>query len=223
MNVLLIPDLYEEPTHWQAVVAAITKSGHNAEIYQYETPRSTDLSDIVTDLARYLIDTTYVIGYGIGGKIAIQLAAQNPHHLAGTMLISTPAVPAPGVGAVIRRMWRFVTTPIRIIIPFYIRQKFIALLRRLQPGDPKKKLYNQIAALSMESYLSKVTDPVLLLWGEHNTKTKPRVAEAIVEVLAEFDKVYDLQIVAGATDALHITHPKIVVSAALSAAQKITH
>ena len=216
MRILLIPDLYESPDQWQAVIDAFATFDLPADVFTYEPPRTSDLSNIVADVTQHLIDETYVIGYGLGGRIAIQLASQNPHHLAGSMLISTPAVPAPGFAAFLYKIWRVVTTPIRILIPFYFRKKFVTSIKKLRPGDPKKSVYRELTAPPMDSFFLKITDPVLILWGARDSKTKPKIAERISEIMHEMDVKHDVQFVANGQAALHRTHPLVVVSAAIS-------
>lgn len=217
MQVILVPDLYESPNRWQSVITTFAESNIPARVFTYDPPRTDDLSDIVTDLNEHLIDETYVIGYGVGGRVAIQLASRNPHHLAGTMLISTPAMSAPGVGSFFMKVWRIVTAPIRVIIPYYFRKKAMEALHQLRPGDPKMKFYRTITAPPMETFFGKITDPVVLLWGSEDKKTRPAVAEVIAETMANLDVQHDLQFVAGGGDALHVHNSSVVVNTALGA------
>lgn len=210
MQVLILPDLYETATPWQAVVDALTQAGLFADVVTYEPPRHADVSSVVDDVQQRLVDKTYIVGSGIGGRIAIQLAARQPHHLAGVMLLSTPAVPAPGVAHFFTKLLRLITTPIRILVPHRLRVKLIELSKQLLPNNPQRKKYKEIASPTLETFLPKIADPLLLLWGKHDNAVTPTVAEVLSELLDEVEIKHDLVYVADGGSKLHVTHAKLV-------------
>jgi len=212
MQVLLIPDLYEPATHWEALKQQLEKASLYTNIYSYTPPRNEDISDIVEDLKRNLVDETILVGSGIGGRIAVQVAAQQPHQLAGILLLSTPAMKAPGVRSFLLRVFLFITTPIRILIPYYARKKLENLYKRLYPGDPKKMLYRKIIADEQDAFLTKIADPLYLLWGSDDSRVPPAVANVISEKLDYADVAHDMQIVAGGDHRLHQLQPDLVAT-----------
>jgi pimeloyl-ACP methyl ester carboxylesterase len=219
MQVLIIPDLYESPTHWDRVLHHLTNAGVFATIVEYKPPRDEDVSEIVEDIQHHLVDETVVVGFGIGGRIAIQLAAQEPHQLAGVLLMSTPAMKAPGVRSFLKRTLMFVTTPLRILVPYYFRKKLENVYLRYYPGDPKKILYRRITADDQDAFLGKISDPLYLLWGSEDDVVRPAVASVISETLDYADVPHQTQIVAGGSRALHQTQPDLVAQTVLSIAQ----
>lgn len=218
MRVLIFPDLYEPESAWHGVSAALTEAGVQNEIATYEAPRDEDLFEVVSELNNLLVDKSYVIASGVGGRVAIQLASQRPHHLAGVMLLATPAVPAPNMRTLITKIIRIVFTPIRILIPFKLRKKVVAKYREIKPGDPRNTLRNIIIAPSMETFFPKIKVPFTLLWGKRAKKVPVEVAEAISALLED---AADIQLVAGAKDNLHLMHPKVVAYTALTAMEKL--
>ncbi|MAZ30292.1 hypothetical protein CL655_03350 [bacterium] len=219
MQVLIIPDLFAKDTQWEPVVESFAKAGVRAEVVSFTAPRDEDLSEIVEFVNQRLIEKTYLIGHGVGGRVAIQLASQQPHQLAGLMLTSTPAMPAASFRTFLFKVLHFFGTLVRIVIPYYIRKKIVTKYRELKPGDPKKTLYNIIIAPSMEAFLAKLSVPLLLLWGERDTRVAPAVAEVMSETLHNFDVPHDLQLVAGGTDQLHVSHAELVAHTVLEALQ----
>lgn len=215
MQALLIPDLYEPASTWRAVVAQLEKANIYTTVMEYKPPRDEDISEIVETAASHLIDETVVVGYGIGGRIAVQLAAQQPHQLAGIILISTPAMKAPGIQSFIKKLLLFILAPFRIIIPYYLRHKVELLYKRYYPGDPQKLLYRSIVAEEQDAFLAKITDPLLLLWGENDERVRPAVTEVMHETLDYADVKHDIQLVADTGSALHKTHPDVVAQSVL--------
>jgi pimeloyl-ACP methyl ester carboxylesterase len=216
MQAVLIPDLYEPPANWKGVVTALERAGLYTTVLDYKPPRDEDVSEIVEMISAHLIDKTVVVGYGIGGRIAVQLAAEKPHQLAGIILMSTPAMKAPGVTTFFAKLLRFVLTPVRILIPYYFRHKLELLYKRYYPGDPKKMLYRRIIADEQDAFLAKIADPLLLLWGADDTRVNPKVAGVISETLDYADVPHDLQVVTNSDGRLHQTNPDLLAKYVLS-------
>jgi pimeloyl-ACP methyl ester carboxylesterase len=220
MQALLIPDLYEPTEHWRAVVTQLEKVNIYTMVLEYKPPRDEDVSEIVELATSHLIDETVVVGYGIGGRIAVQLAATQPHQLAGIILISTPAMKEPGLRTFLKKLLFFALTPLRIIVPYYLRHKLELLYKRFYPGDPKKLLYRSIIADEQDAFLAKIKHPLLLLWGEDDKRVKPAVTEVMHETLDYADVAHDIQFVSHAGSMLHQSHPDIIAQSVLHFLQR---
>lgn len=220
MQVLIIPDLYEPVANWSQVKQQLENAGFFTNIYEYQPPRNPDVSEIVEDIHHHLVDTTIVVGFGIGGRIAIQLGAQRPHPLAGILLLSTPAMKAPGVRSYLMRVLHIVLAPFRIIVPYYLRKKLAELYKRFYPGNPKKRLYREIVSDEQGTFLAKIHDPLYLLWGSRDRRVRPEVADVMSETLDYADVTHTVEIVAGAGTALHRSQPGLVTKTIIGMANQ---
>lgn len=216
MRVLILPDLFEDTSRWDTVVAAFARQNILATVFSYETPKDDDVSLQVDATSQFLIDETYVIGFGVGGRIALQLAARKPHHLAGITVIGTEAVPTAKTTAWIVKIIKFLTLPIRIIIPGRLRRLVVALYYKIRVPDAKLTLYKQVATYDLEAFFIKITTTCLLLYGKKDQDVPPRSVAHISDTLNEYDVPHEVIIVTGAKRALHTTHPDIVVNSTLS-------
>lgn len=212
MQALIIPDLYEPADHWETVKQHLDEAGLFTTIYTYTPPRNEDVSEIVDDIAHHLVDATIVLGYGVGGRIAIQLGARQPHQLAGIVLLSTPAMKAPGFRALVLRILRVIFTPVRILIPYYFRKKLAKQFKKILARDEKKLLYLEVIEPDQSTFLAKITDPLYLLWGSDDKKVSSDVATVMSEALNYADVKHTLEIVAGGDGALHRSQPKLVAN-----------
>jgi pimeloyl-ACP methyl ester carboxylesterase len=217
MRVLILPDLFTKEADWQPVIDAFTKAGVSAVCVPYTPPRSDDLTDLIEDTIAHMVDKTYILASGVGGRIAIAIAAQHPHHLAGMTLMATPAMPEPGFRHFMKRVLHFLSTPWRIIVPWRVRQRLDGLLKRLRHGTKEDALYSEIVSTSQEAFFQKITIPVVLLWGKRAKKITTGVAEEIIEQLEKAD----LRVVSDGADELHKSHPELVAQSVTATMQKL--
>jgi 3-oxoadipate enol-lactonase len=158
------------------------------------------LADFVEDhlalLARLGIDRAHVVGYSLGGLIAQAIALFAPQSVERLVLISCIACRTPAEQeAALKRLEtleqegaggiagasaeRWFTGAFRRAHPDKVHQQ----LERLKGNDPNAYLaaYRVLATNDLGDQLAKIGHPTLVMTGEHDVGSPPRMARLISE------------------------------------------
>lgn len=151
-------------------------------------PRRFDLSESATLLARWMetigIKRAHVVGHSMGGYIAAQLAAEYPKKLNRLVLVDA-AVPLSRR----HRRWhvRQLGREMRYTPPRFLH--LLATDALLAGPRTIWSATNQLLTANLESELSKIAAPVLVIWGENDPLVPATVADRLVELVPNVRKM----------------------------------
>jgi pimeloyl-ACP methyl ester carboxylesterase len=145
------------------------------------------VSDIENLLDLLNISSCCVLGHGVGGAVAQQLAQQQPDRVRGLVLVSAYARSASSLREQIEG-----------------RLRLTALLQRADAVRLEQPTSNARTALSFDSrpWLSNIACPALVISGDADTVSPPQYARELAHLLPNAQ----LQIVPGASYSILSTH-----------------
>jgi len=185
-------------------------------------PGPYQLDDFVRDLAglyaRLDIKRSHLVGFSLGGLIAQAFALAHPEQVARLVLISAVAGRAPAEKARVRERARAImdvgakqharnsvnrwfTDAFQKSHPDVVAQH----LRRFVANDPAAYLaaYQVLAESDLAEQLAGIRQPTLIITGEHDTGSTPRMAELMHQKISHSE----LHILPGLKHALLLEAP----------------
>lgn len=215
MRVLILPGWQQKPEDWASVVRALEQQNFPATVVEYEMPKKDDLEDIIEAVSYHITEKCVIVAHSIGGRAAVQLCSQPPHHVVGLFLMSTPSLSYTGIWHRLYKIYRFFSAPIRILIPGIIKRYSAMVWTKLITRSPERRHYRLLISSDQDSLLPIQKLPVKLLWGSKDSVVKPEIGEAMAEMIPRSDFVS----VAGMNDKLFMTEPDLVADAIIDFAK----
>lgn len=189
MHILLIPGWQETTSDWEPTAAKLQQLGYPTTIVEYYTPKNTDIDDQVEIAQQYINRKTLVVGYSVGGRIAVQLLHQKMHHVAGGLLLSTPSLKHAGWFGRMVKIVTFVFAPIRLLTPGFIKKYLYAGWKKLLHRDETKRQYARMIDSEQETLLPLITVPVKLVWGAADRLVSPKIGQAMAAMIPNADYI----------------------------------
>ncbi|HEX7042498.1 MAG TPA: alpha/beta hydrolase [Patescibacteria group bacterium] len=131
-------------------------------------------------VSKQKLKKTILLGHSFGGRVAIRFAAEYPELVSKLILVGASGIPRPLPS--IKKKFAFYATkisrPIFIIPPFSFFYKFFRKLVYYAIGEMDyykagklSKTFQNVYKISIVENLSKISKPVLIVWGENDTIT----------------------------------------------------
>jgi len=173
-----------------------------------------DYLDFVVDfLKKKKIDNIFLIGHSFGGRIAIKFAILHPEKIRALILTGVPAIREKKfkrqmffVAAKIGKIF-FAIPPFSFLQP--VTRKLLYFLSDewdyYQTKGKMRETFQKIINENLESLLTKIKAPTLLIWGEKDRIVPLSVAQEMVKRISGAK----LTIIANASHKLPYEKPKI--------------
>lgn len=204
--VLLIHGVGSALDAWDGVIAAMRPNrryirfdlrGHGQSSH---TPGPYSLNDFVEDTIALLdhleIDNVDLVGFSLGGLIAQAIALDHPHRLGKLALISTIAGRTPDEREQVRKRAATLKTEgaakhLSVAVERWFTDEFRTSQPEVMEARRKRSLennpetyaaaYEVLAGNDLADRLSEITLPTLVMTGENDTGSNPRMARLIHE------------------------------------------
>lgn len=208
MHVLILPGWHESVASWEPVQTALEALGYEVSIFGYETPKNDDVEDQVELTLQHITQKTLLVGASVGGRIAIQVLHQKPHHVIGGLLFSTPSLKYVGWKNYGNKCISFIFLLPRLLTPGIVKRNLLKLWEKIRRTDPDKAHYKRVTGSEQESLLPLITTPVKLVWPAKDKVVSPSIGRAMAEVMPKADFVT----VAGVTEQFYLKNPTLAAN-----------
>lgn len=168
----------------------------------------------IDDYVEWLRHTTrayekvILIGHSNGGRISMAFAAKYPEKVERLILEDSAGIPARGLRALKRDMFKVVAKLGAPLAKFDLLRKILHTVARendYQKATPEmRKTMVNLGSVDYTPIFEKITAPTLLIWGEHDTTTPLAAGEEIHQHI----RGSRMHIIQGARHSPHITHAK---------------
>lgn len=208
MHILIIPGWQETSDDWSAVATQVEQLGHTSTILDYPMPDTPDIEDQVELVMPYITNKTIVVGYSIGGLIAVQVLHRKLHHIVGGILVSSPSLKYAGFRGFLRKLFNFFSGPIRLLTPGFVKRLLIKAAQTILRISKEKLTYNFVIDAEQDTILPLIETPVKLVWGEKDKTVSPKIGEAMQEMLPNADFIT----IKGHRHDIHKKDPKLMAA-----------
>lgn len=141
-----------------------------------------------------------LIGHSFGGRIAAQVASQNPQNLKGLILTGAPCLYRPGLKTRTKiTVYKF----FKIFVPKDIRRFFYTA--DLRKAGRLEAVFRNVVAYDQEQTLKKINVPTLLLWGQNDKDAPLNIAGQMHSIIPDSQ----LKIVENAGHNLFLEQPDL--------------
>lgn len=131
--------------------------------------------------ARHLTNVV-LLGHSFGGRIAGQLASQQPSWLKALVLYGAPNIYRPSAEVVLKKRLAGMMGPLKNLIPSQLKKRWQAK-DYLDVGSELRPVYQRIVQNDQISTLGRIKVPTLLLWGEIDGEVPLRIAKELERLI----------------------------------------
>lgn len=119
-----------------------------------------------------------LIGHSFGGRIAAEIASENPKYLKGLVLSGAPCIYRPSQKTKLKvKAYK----SLKAFLPSDTRKRFYS--GDLKNSGKLEKIFRKVVIYDQTKQLQKINAPTLLIWGKNDDQVPVRIAEEIQHLI----------------------------------------